>query len=167
MDYKNFNKNIILSTLLAIGIVSALNYQMDAFDVFHTKNRFNTYKPDIDKNHRLSKIPAFKLTQEKVDAIWVGSSKTGWNSNEEYEKSILNKNIKNLALNGGSFYESITMAKNAILIHPEIKTIYFGIDFCKMSKAVEKADALKPTTNKLTKVDLPAFGAPNTATKPQ
>ena len=39
----------------------------------------------------------------------------------------LKQNIKNLTLNSCSFSEAIVMAKNAVQIHPEIKTVYFGI----------------------------------------
>ena len=155
MEYKNFARKIIYIILSFIIIISLFNYYIDPFNVFHTNNKFNKHKPNIDKNHRLSKIPAFKLNKNKIDAIWIGSSKTGWSSNEEYEKSILNQNIVNLTLNGSSFYEAITMAKNALLIHPEIKTIYFGIDFCMMKKYVEKADDLKPISKKqLTKEEI-------------
>lgn len=155
LENKYFNKNLIFVCLFVLVGVSFFNYQIDPFDVFHVKNSLNEYKPNIDKNHRISKIPAFKIYKEPVDAIWVGSSKTGWSSNEEYEKSVLNSNIKNLTLNGSSFLEAITMAKNAIQIHPEIKTVYFGIDFCMMKKYVEKPDALKPISKtNLTKEEI-------------
>ena len=138
MNNKRFNQSIVVTILTFLGFITFFNYTIDPFDVFHTKNIFNNNRPNIDKNHRVSKIPAFKLNKEKVDAIWVGSSKTGWSSNEEYEKSVLKANIKNLSINACSFYEAITMAKNALLIHPEIKTIYFGIDFCMMNDNIEK-----------------------------
>lgn len=144
MDNRIFNKRVIFCVAFVLIFLALFNYFIDPFAVFQVQNKFNLYRPNVDKNHRLSKTPAFKLNKEKIEAIWIGSSKTGWSSNEEYEKSILKTNIKNLSLNGASFYESITMAKNAVQIHPEIKTIYFGIDFCMMKKYVEKPDALKP-----------------------
>lgn len=155
MENKIFNKKLLGTLAFILFSASIFNYIIDPFDVFHTKNKFNQYKPNIDKSQRISKIPAFKLSKEKVSAIWIGSSKTGWSSNEEYEKTILNKNIKNMTLNGSSFYEAILMAKNAALIHPEIDTIYFGIDFCMMKKYVEKPDALKSINKtKITKEEI-------------
>lgn len=155
MENKKFNKRIIISVVVLLSFVFLFNYFIDPFDVFHTKNKFNNYKPLIDQNHRLSKIPELKLDKNKINAIWVGSSRVGYGSNEKYERQSLKQNIKNLYINSCSFYEAITMAKNAIQIHPEIKTIYFGIDFCSIGKNIEKIDALKSiSTTKLTKEEI-------------
>ena len=146
MDNQRFNKAFVITLFFTIVFIVSLNYLIDPYDVFHIKNRFNINKPHADSNQRVSKVPALKLNREKIDAIWVGSSRTGWSSNVEYESSVLNANIKNLALNGCSFYEAITMAKNAIIIHPEIKTVYFGIDFSMMNGVAETLDATRPNT---------------------
>lgn len=133
MEYKSYNLKILTILIFIVTFVSIFNYLIDPFAVFHNENKFNVIRPNIDKNQRISKIPALKLLKENVDAIWIGSSKTGWATNEEYESKILNKNIKNLTLNGCSLEEAINMAKNAIEIHPEIKTIYMGLDFYMFS----------------------------------
>lgn len=155
MKNKKFNISLIFSILLIVTFTSIFNYIIDPFAVFHNEHRFNRLRTNIDKNHRVSKIPSFKLLKDNVDAIWVGSSKTGWSTNEKYESSVLKQNIKNMAINSCSFYEAITMIKNAVLIHPEIKTIYFGIDFCMMGKGVEKSNSLQLVKNpKLTKEEI-------------
>lgn len=148
MEYKNYNKLVLSALCLLIFFVVAFNYIIDPLNVFGTKNRFNEQKPNVDKNQRISKIPALKLDKNKIDAIWVGSSKTGWSSNENYESSILNANIKNLTLNSCSFYEAISMAKNSIFVHPEIKTVYFGIDFAMMLKPVGEDSSLEEVKNR-------------------
>ncbi len=155
MENKKYNKKIIIGVLMLTLFVGVFNYFIDPFDVFHNKNRFNSYRPFVDKNQRSSKILEFKLDKKEINAIWIGSSRVGWNSNEEYDSKILNSNIKNLYINGCSFYEALTMAKNAVQIHPEIKTIYFGVDFSMMNKNIEKMDSLKViTTEKITKEEV-------------
>ena len=108
MDNKKFNKYVVTSIISSIVLVGLFNYFIDPLDVFHTKNNFNNYKPNIDKNHRISKIPAFKLNKEQINAIWIGSSKTGWSSNEEYEKST--SSIRN-CLSTRIFPTSIAFSK--------------------------------------------------------
>lgn len=109
-----------------------INYFVDPLNVFHTTNILNINRPCANKNQRLSKIPAFKLNKDNVDVVWIGSSKTGEATNKRYEDYLVNGNFVNMAINGGSFTEAYNMAKNVILIHPEIKKIYFGVDFHEM-----------------------------------
>lgn len=136
MKNKKYNQLLLLSFFIITILVSAVNYFIDPFFVFRTSNIFNIDRPKLNKNHRVSKIPDLKLYKNKVDAIWVGSSRTWEGSNEEYEAKILKKDIQNLAMSSCTFPEAITMIENALLIHPEIKTIYWGIDFNFMGEKV-------------------------------
>ncbi len=129
---KFYNISLILVFLILLLSIICINYFIDPLDVFHTKNIFNVYKTCMNKNQRLSKIPAFKLNKDKVDVVWIGSSKTGECTNKAYEDYLVNGNFVNMAINGGSFLEAYNMAKNVISIHPEIKRIYFGVDFHEM-----------------------------------
>lgn len=150
MNYKKYNKILIFTSIIIVFIVSISNYIIDPYAVFNQYKFFNETKPCIDKNHRFSKIPAFKLYNKDVIAIWVGSSKTWEGTNEEYESKILGGNVKNLAISGSTFEESIIMAKNAIMLHPEIKTIYLGLDFFRFQKTInaetEKLRQIKSLT---------------------
>lgn len=129
---KFYNIALISVFLCLLIFIMGINYFIDPLDVFHTKNIFNISKTCVNKNQRLSKIPAFKLNKEIVDAVWIGSSKTGECTNKAYENYLIKGNFVNMAINGGSFEEAYNMAKNVILIHPEIKRIYFGVDFHEM-----------------------------------
>lgn len=156
LNWEKYNKVLLLLVISIIFFVSFLNIFVDPFDVFHTKNYFNRVRPNIDKNQRISLIPGLKFDKREINSIWIGSSKTGWNSNEKYESVLLGFNIKNLALKHCSIKESIDMAKNAILIHPEIKTIYWGLDFSEFKKIdSQKVDSIKLISNKdITKEEL-------------
>ncbi len=145
MNNKKYNKLIIYTFISIVFIVSTLNYVIDPYAVFNKTNFLNKEKPCIDKNHRFSKIPAFKIFNKNVTAIWAGSSKTWEGSNEEYESKTLGGNVKNLAISSCTFDEAIIMAKNAIILHPEIKTIYFGVDFFRFQKTINpETEQLKP-----------------------
>lgn len=148
MQNKSFNAKILYGLVLVITIVSVFNYYIDPYNVFHNDNHFNFYRPSLNKNHRISKIPELKLMKTKIDAVWIGSSRTGWYSSEEYDSFVAKKTIKNMFINGCSFKETITMAKNAMIIRPEIKEIYIGLDFSMFKTGIEKSNALLPTKSK-------------------
>ena len=153
---KKYNQALILITISIVLIVGFLNVIIDPFNVFHTKNHFNRIRPNIDKNQRISLIPSFKFDKRDINSIWVGSSKTGWGLCSEYESEIANANVVSLTLNSSSIDEAIEMATNAMIIHPEIKKIYWGIDFAEMKQsAIKKTNSVKLTNQKnITKEEL-------------
>lgn len=146
MDFKKYNRIILYTFVIIISIVSITNYIIDPYDVFNNHNFMNKVKSCVHKNHRFSKIPAFKFFKKDVYAIWIGSSKTWEGANEEYESKLLGKQVKNLAISSCTVDEAIIMAKNALIIHPEIKTIYWGLDFFRFEKSIE------PETEQLRKI---------------
>lgn len=156
MNNKQYNKILIYSFILIIVLVSTINFIIDPYDVFNRKNCLNKIKVCVHKNHRFSKIPAFKLFNKEVDVIWLGSSKTWEGSNEEYESKILGKEVKNLAISSCTIDEAIIMAKNALIIHPEIETIYWGLDFFRFEKAInaETEQLKKIKTSKIEKEEI-------------
>ena len=133
--YKKFNKLIFIITLATVFLVSIINFIIDPFDIFkvYKSERVNLFKSCISKQERMTKIPALKLYKDKIDIIFVGSSKIDWWLNPYYSSKISGKNVYSLAMSSSSIKENIIMAENALLIHPEIKKIYFGLDFFAFS----------------------------------
>ncbi len=134
MKHKKYTKSLIITYLSIIFLSVGVNYIIDPLDVFKNQNKLNKIKPSKDKNHRISRNPELKLNKQNISAIWIGNSRVGWNTNEDYESKLFGGEVKNFFFNGCTFYEAVTSAKNAILIHPEIKTIYFGVDYTFMKK---------------------------------
>ncbi len=132
---KNFNIFVLLILLFFIIFTVIFNYIIDTFDIFKfvKKAGFNYNKPCISKQERMTKIPQLKLYKDKIDYIFVGSSKTDWWLNPRYHSKISEKNVYSMALSSSSIQESIIMAENSVLIHPEIKRVYFGLDFFSFS----------------------------------
>lgn len=148
MSNKKYNVLILAVLLSTLTLTVTLNYLIDPFAVFNTHNALNIVKPRADKNERISKIPELKLNKTNIDGIWVGSSKTGWGLDVDYDKNVFSKNLKNLTLSSCSFNEAVNMAKNAILLHPEIKEVYFGVDFHSFGKNFyEEPDSIQIIDN--------------------
>lgn len=133
---KKFNFLIILTVVITVIVVCVINLLVDPFDIFKIVkiNGFNYEKPCISKQERMTKIPQLKLNKDKIDIIYVGSSKTDWWLNPKYHSKISKENVVAMTLSSSSLQESIIMAYNSILIHPEIKKVYFGLDFFSFSK---------------------------------
>lgn len=154
MKNKKYNTILLQIFISIIIVISLINYVIDPYYVFNTQNKLNKERKYKDKNHRFSKIPAFKLYKKDVCKIWTGSSKSWEGTNEEYESKISGCQVKNLAVSGSNFEEAINMAKNAMIIHPEIKTIYLGIAFSMMQKAAHKKNLKIIKTTPLAKEEL-------------
>lgn len=135
-DYKRFNRNIILSLLIVMLVLACLNYIIDPYNVFHTPliKGINVLKPDAKRQERMTKIAAFKLDKRKIDAIFVGTSKVDWAFDRNYYKKITGKEAENMAMVSLSFDEFLDLTYACLKIHPEIKNIYFGLDFNTFNK---------------------------------
>ena len=134
------------------------NYIIDPFDIFKfiKKTGINYNKPCISKQERITKIPQLKLNKDKIDIVFVGSSKTQWWLNIPYYSKISGKNIISMGLSASSLQESIIMAENSIFLHPEIEKIYFGLDFFSFSSNfyTTAINIERVTEKKLTKKEI-------------
>ncbi len=132
---KHYNINILISLVLFTIFSIIFNYIIDPFDIFKVikKKGINCEKPCSYKQERMTKIPQLKFNKNNIDYIFVGSSKTQWWLNTDYHSKLAGKNILSMGLSSSSIQESIIMAENSILIHPEIKKVYFGLDFFSFS----------------------------------
>lgn len=52
-----------------VFFISIFNFIIDPYAVFHNDNKFNVSRPNIDKNSRISRIPAFKLLKENAELV--------------------------------------------------------------------------------------------------
>ena len=122
----------LLSIFFSIFIfVICFNVLIDPFCIFNTPKieYINKIKTDKDRNQRITKIVGLKLDNKPLESIFLGSSRVNSSISEEYYTHLTGKNTKNLGMNALSHDETFKIAYNAILIHPEIKTIYIGLDF--------------------------------------
>lgn len=108
MRNKFWVKIVIASFLSLIFLVCAINYIVDPYGIYNTK--FIKNKPAAGKHMRI--VKAVKTEEIKPVSITLGTSRTevGVNPNHEY----FLQPAYNLALSGGTLYESKLYLKNAI-----------------------------------------------------
>lgn len=151
-----YNKILIFLTLFVLIFVPIFNSVMDPFDIFNfiKLNHINAIKPCVSKQERMTKIPQLKINKSLLDAVFAGSSKVGWSFDIAYHTYISGNKISDLTLNACSLLEAVTMAKNALIIHPEIKTVYIGVDFIMFRKSVDVTEITLVKDEKLTREEI-------------
>jgi len=129
--WRDYNKKLLCFFFAIFILIICFNIIIDPFYIFKTPEitHINKIKTDKDRNQRITKIVGLKLDNKPLDSIFLGSSRVNSSISEEYYKQLTGKNTKNLGMNALSHDETFKIARNAILIHPEIKTIYIGLDF--------------------------------------
>ncbi len=135
-SYRGFNIRILISFFAILLILALFNIIVDPFSIFNLVNikNFNELKPDKNRQQRITKVVELKLEKKPVDVIFLGSSRVDKAIDTEYFYNLTGKNAKNLAMNALTNSELIKIAKNAHAIHPEIKTMYAGLDFFRFLK---------------------------------
>lgn len=153
-SWEKYNKKIFC---LFIGILLGLiffNVLVDPFNIFNTPKIkcFNAKKTDADRNQRVTKIVNLKLDKAPLYSIFLGSSRVNATISENYYSELTKYNTKNLGMNALSHSETIKVANYVILVHPEIKKIYVGLDFFRFleKNKDEKREVVIPKTTKLT-----------------
>ena len=133
--YKNFNKKIIKIIIICILLTGVINYIVNPYNIFTSKITQNKLlKPKMKLQERYTKFMALKMDKRQIDTVFVGSSRVDWALSKEYYKQITGKEAENLGM-GGLYVSEYTDIINALLlIHPEVKNIYLGIDFAAFSK---------------------------------
>lgn len=135
-NYKKYNKTILTTLFIVLLMFVLLNFIVDPFYIFKiiSIENFNKYKPEIKRQVRVTKIIDLKLTKTPVNAIFVGSSRTDGSFDPEYYKKLTGETAKNMAMQAISNSESIKLIKGCLKIHPEIDTVYLGVDFFRFNK---------------------------------
>ena len=128
--YKKFNTVLLSTVLCIITILGVFNFIVDPYNVFNSHlYKFNVLKPEAKRQERLTKIIGYKLNRQKIDTVFVGTSKVDWAFDKNYYRQKTEKNAENMAIVGLSYSEFLDLTKLCIILHPEVKNIYLGIDF--------------------------------------
>lgn len=135
-QFKKYNKRLLISLFSALIFFVLLNFIVDPFYIFKliSIENFNKYKSEIKRQVRVTKIIDLKLTKTPVNTIFVGSSRTDGSFDPKYYHELTGKNAKNMAMQAISNSESIKLIKGCLEIHPEIDTVYLGLDFFRFNK---------------------------------
>lgn len=149
-----YNKKLFLTFFLILLSIAIFNFSVDAFSIFNIVkiHNFNYIKPDKDRNQRITKVVSLKLEKRNIDAVFLGSSRVNSTISEDYYFKRTGNIAKNLGMNALSHDEIFKLAQSVVKIHPEIKTIYLGLDFFRFLEKNKdnKRDVLISDNPKLT-----------------
>ncbi len=150
-NYKKFNTKFLKILLIIIFVLCAVNYAVNPYNIFNNNwFHINLLKPEAKIQERYTKFIGLKLDRRKLDAIFLGTSRADLALNKYYYKEITGKNAENMAMGGMIVYEYLDSFKETILIHPEIKNIYVGVDFILFDK--DRTDTNKDVRYKIKEV---------------
>lgn len=135
---ENYNKKLILSIFLTLISVSLLNYIVNPYNIFEQHFFKRLLKPEAKVQERLTKPIGLKMDKRKISAVFFGTSRTDLAINKDDYKELTGENAENLAIGGLSTFEISQMIELALKIHPEIRKIYFAIDFQTFGKTKAK-----------------------------
>lgn len=130
-QWKIYNKRIFCSFFGLLLFLIFFNIVIDPFEIFNVPKikKINAIKPDKDRNQRITKMVSLKLERKPIEAVFLGSSRVNSSISEKFYFQSTGKISKNLGMNALSHDETFKVANNVLLIHPEIKTVYLGLDF--------------------------------------
>lgn len=150
-SYKKFNIKLFKIFVTLILFIGLLNYIVNPYNIFDNKFFCNLFlKPEAKVQERYTKFIALKLDKRKIDTVFLGTSRADLALSKIYYKKLTDNNAENLAMGDFYVYEFIDVFKKLILIHPEVKKIYVGIDFAMFKK--NRNDDNKYTRYKISEI---------------
>lgn len=147
--YLKYNKKLLLIFFSFLFVIIGFNVFIDPFCIFNTPSitHINKIKSDKNRNQRITKIVKLKINKQPLEAVFLGSSRVNSSIDEECYKKLTGKNTSNLGMNALSHEETFKIAYHTILIHPEIKTIYIGLDFFRFLERNKDNKRIVPLSN--------------------
>ncbi|MBL0687422.1 MAG: hypothetical protein JJV94_06330 [Sulfurospirillum sp.] len=110
-------------------LLSATNYTIDPFNIFHTK----ILKHQFQMNERFMKIEYLEKHNKEFNGYMFGSSRIGTTPPSVIEKYIPNSKIYNFSISGANLYDYITHLRYFIEHKYPIETIYLQLDIDNMN----------------------------------
>ena len=156
-EYKKYNQIIFKCLISILVFIAVLNYFINPYNIF-TQHIFKRtlLKPEAKVQERLTKPLALKFKQEKINTIFVGTSRSDYSITPQYYTNLTNKEAINLAMGDLRVNELIDIIEIALKIHPEIENIYIELNYGMFFENKEHKDYRAEITNNknLTPTDL-------------
>ena len=154
--YSRYLKALFL--LLAGGVLATVgfNFSVDPYGIWRTFefDGLNRYKSERRDANYLFK--AADLIRKSPRTLLIGSSRVAFGLNPEYEAfSRLGLGpVYNSALTGGHLYAIRRYLEHAMINHPDIELVIWGVDFFAFSEKVRLPDAFDDNRLLLRHIDL-------------
>ncbi len=135
MNNKNYNIKFFTIFLILVFCIIGLNYIVNPYNIFNNSYLpFELLKPEATIQERYTKFIALKLNRKQIDTVFLGTSRVDYAFQKKYYNQITGKTAENLAVGGLFINEYIDILDEILLIHPEVKNVYLGLDFATFSK---------------------------------
>ncbi len=159
MNYKNYNKYLILIGISVILVIILLNYLVNPYNIFKQRIFPDTLlKPEAKIQERVTKPIGLKIDNRKIDAVFFGTSRADLGLDKNHYKKITGKEAENIAIGGLHFNEMLDAIDIAIKIHPEIKHVYIGLDYGIFIKGWSDTSGNRATITKNPKLETQELG---------
>ena len=146
--YKEFNFSLLKILIIIFFVLGTINYIVNPYNIFDNRYlKFSFLKPEAKIQERYTKFIALKLDKRQINTIFMGTSRADLALNKYYYEKITGKSCENLAFGGVFIYEYFDTLKKLILIHPEVKNLYVGLDFVLFD--INRIDKNKTTRYKI------------------
>lgn len=123
MNHKVWSLFVVIATLLLLFVVATINYMIDPYAQYREPKGYVT-------NQRLL-LPGLS-EHLKYESIIIGTSMTE-NFNQEQINSLFGTKVMKLSIAGSSLKEQYEIANRSIEFGPELKKVFWGLDFFKFN----------------------------------
>ncbi len=146
--YKEFNFSLLKILIIIFFVLGTINYIVNPYNIFDNRVlKISLLKPEAKIQERYTKFIALKLDKRQIETVFMGTSRADLALNKYYYEKLTGKSSENLALGGVFIYEYFDELRKLILIHPEVKNLYVGLDFINFD--INRKDNNKTTRYKI------------------
>lgn len=124
MTYRRWINIVIYFMTIPLLALSALNFIIDPFSVFHS----HILSRDYEMNERFNKICHIDKHHDQYNAYIMGSSRSGTTSPYLLEKHLTDSHFYNFTIAGCTQYDNLLLLQYFIKNKYPIKHIYLQID---------------------------------------
>jgi len=140
LSAKKWIKLFFVFNIFNIFFISAINYTIDPFNIFHTQ----FLKHQFQMNERFIKVEYLEKHNKEFDSYLFGSSRIGTTKPSVVEHYITNSKFYNFTLSSATLYDYLIHLRYFIKQHYSINTLYVQIDMDSMSfYGISKYDYMK------------------------
>ncbi|NET72338.1 MAG: hypothetical protein F6K62_15800 [Sphaerospermopsis sp. SIO1G2] len=133
-NYAQFNKWLLLTIVISILLVVAVNLVVDPYGIYKTPNFLGINHAKIQKNSNDRLYKAIDIIRIKPVTIFLGTSRTKQGLDPNHPGLSNSQPTYNLALDSANSYEVMRYLQHTLKNQPHLKKVIFGVDYFMFNK---------------------------------
>ncbi|NES99933.1 MAG: hypothetical protein F6K61_05020 [Sphaerospermopsis sp. SIO1G1] len=133
-NYAQFNKWLLLTIVISILLVVAVNLVVDPYGIYKTPNFLGINHAKIQKNHNDRLYKAIDIIRIKPVTIFLGTSRTKQGLDPNHPGLSNSQPTYNLALDSANSYEVMRYLQHTLKNQPHLRQVIFGVDYFMFNK---------------------------------